>query len=61
VTLDTNIISTVCPNGGPGYSGGLKYDTDGTTVVPIPEPGSFLLAVAGLVSLVGSRTTRRGV
>jgi hypothetical protein len=51
VTLDTNVISIVCPNGGPGYSGGLKYDTDGVTVVPIPEPGTFLLGFGGLVSL----------
>jgi len=55
VTLDTNVISIVCPNGGPGYSGGLKYDTDGTTIVPIPEPGTFLLVVSGLASLFVSR------
>jgi len=61
VTLDTNVISIVCPNGGPGYSGGLKYDTDGTTVVPIPEPGTFLLLVSGLVSLFASRKRRISV
>jgi type VI secretion system secreted protein VgrG len=55
VTLDTNLISIVCPNGGPGYSGGLKYDTDGTTIVPVPEPGTCLLVVSGLVSLFASK------
>ncbi len=57
VTLDTNLVSIVCPNGGPGYSGGLMYDTDGTTVVPVPAvvpaPGAALLATIGL-GLLGS-------
>ena len=54
VTLDNNIISIVCPNGGPGYNGGLMYDTNGTTVIPvIPEPTTLLLLVSGLVSLLG--------
>jgi hypothetical protein len=39
VTLDTNTISNVCPidgpgNGGPGYSGGLRFDDHGN-VVPV--------------------------
>ena len=60
VTLDDNVISIVCPNGGPGYNGGLMYDTNGTTVVPIiPEPGTLLLLASGLVGLFASRRRRR--
>jgi len=51
VTLDDNVISIICPNGGPGYSGGLTYDTDGTTVVPVPLPGALLLFVSGMGSV----------
>jgi type VI secretion system secreted protein VgrG len=59
VTLDTNVVSIVCPNGGPGYSGGLKYDTDGTTVVPAPEPCTLLLLGSGLAGLLASRRRSR--
>jgi hypothetical protein len=66
VTLDTNTISIVCPNGGPGFSGGLKYDTDGTTIVPIgnsplpiPLPTAWLLGGCGLVGLFVNRLRRR--
>ena len=46
VTMDTNTISNVCPiggpgNGGPGYSGGLEFDTNGN-VVPIAEDSSIV-------------------
>jgi hypothetical protein len=39
VTMDTNTISNICPiggpgNGGPGYSGGLVFDTS-DHIVPI--------------------------
>ena len=34
VTMDTNVISIICPNGGPGYSGALEYDENGN-VVPV--------------------------
>jgi type VI secretion system secreted protein VgrG len=67
VTMDTNTISIVCPiggpgNGGPGYSGGLVYETNGTTIVPvgpspgpspIPEPVTLGGLVLGLGTLCG--------
>jgi type VI secretion system secreted protein VgrG len=60
VTLGTNDIRIVCPNGGPGYSGGLMYDTDNTTIVPvIPEPCTILLLGSGLVGLLASRRRSR--
>ncbi len=40
VTMDTNVISNVCPNGGPGDSGGLEFDTNGN-VVPVNRLGSI--------------------
>lgn len=59
VTLDTNIISNVCPlsgpgNGGPGYSGGLMYDSTGK-IAPVPVPASILLLAPGLAGLVAFR------
>jgi type VI secretion system secreted protein VgrG len=63
VTMDTNTISNVCPppNNGPGFSGGIEFDSLGRIVsvtnpdqpLPaVPEPGSFVLfgtCVAGLL------------
>ncbi len=67
VTLDTNTISNICPpestspNSGPGFSGGLGFDSDTGQLVPvtiIPEPGTTLLAACGLAILL-IRQSRR--
>jgi len=62
VTLDANVISIVCPNGGPGYSGGLEFDTAGLHVVPVPGapapvpiPSAMLLFGSGLAGLAAFR------
>ena len=44
--MDTNVISNVCPiggpgNGGPGYSGGLEFNSGGN-IVPIPPTSSVI-------------------
>src|SRR6185312_4508113 len=46
VSMDTNVISNVCPiggpgNGGPGYSGGLEFNSSGV-IVPIPATSSVI-------------------
>lgn len=66
VTMDTNTISNVCPvgapgNGGPGYNGGLEYNSNGNGSIvpigpsqgssPVPEPSTLLLLSAGLVGV----------
>jgi type VI secretion system secreted protein VgrG len=72
VTLDNNLISTVCPigepgNGGPGFSRGLTFDSGGN-VVPyggpplpvVPEPLSMLLFLStGLIGIAAGRRRAR--
>jgi hypothetical protein len=63
VTLDSNVLSNVCPidvygNGGPGLNGGLEYNAAGGIVpvqgapAPVPEPSTVLLLASGLAGLV---------
>ena len=56
VTLDTNTIRDFCPdnNNGPGFSGGLVFASEGSTVlVPIPEPSMFGVLALFLTTLWG--------
>jgi hypothetical protein len=66
VTMIHNTIENVCPNGGPGYSGGLVYTssshTDIVAIGPsqgpggaVPEPSTMLLIGSGLAGLVAFR------
>jgi hypothetical protein len=59
VTMDTNTISIVCPNGGPGYDQALYYNASGA-IVPVglsavPVPATMLLLGPGLVGLAAIR------
>ena len=65
--MDTNTISNVCPLGGPGYSGGLVYDSAGKIVPigpspgpsPVPEPTSMLLLALGMAGVAGVRRLKK--
>ena len=57
VTMNTNVISNVCPiggpgNGGPGYSGGLEFDNNGD-VVPV-DAGTSIVTGAKFNDLNGN-------
>jgi len=73
VTMDTNVISNVCPigspgNGGPGYSGGLVFDSAGNITPigsspgpsPVPETSAVLLFGYGLAGLASLTYRTRG-
>jgi hypothetical protein len=69
VTMDTNTISNVCPiggagNGGPGYSGGLEYDSSGVlvpvgAVAPVPLPGALYVGGSMLAVLFAAGLCKR--
>jgi hypothetical protein len=58
VTLDQNAIDSY---GGPGssdWSGGLAYDVDGVTIIPVPEPSAVLLSGVALLAFLSRRHRR---
>ncbi|MGA2501950.1 MAG: ice-binding family protein [Tepidisphaeraceae bacterium] len=70
VTLDSNIISDICPpasfapNSGPGFSGGVGFDSISGKLVPVeqvtvPEPATSALAAGGAAVFLARRIRRR--
>ncbi|HUE70720.1 MAG TPA: ice-binding family protein [Pirellulaceae bacterium] len=47
VTMDTNVISNVCPDSDSGFSGGVEFDDEGN-VVPIVPPASTPNSISGM-------------
>jgi type VI secretion system secreted protein VgrG len=63
ITMDTNVISNVCPppNGGPGFNGGLEYDNSGNVVpiAPVPEPSTMAMMGTSLLGMIGYEIKRK--
>jgi len=58
IGLTADIINFIGPNS--GYSGGLTFAGDGTTITAVPEPAATSVLMAGFLSLiVGVRRFRR--
>jgi hypothetical protein len=69
VTMDNNVISNVCPapNNGPGFSGGLSYDSNGGIIPvesspsPVPEPSTTMLFLESGLLLMGLRFVKNKI
>jgi len=61
VTLDNNVISNDCDNGGDYGSGKSDYGSVGFSgaTTTVPEPSTFILMAAGGVALIGAVRRRR--